>query len=162
MGFADKPCQRCGAVFSPTGANSRWCSDECCRGLAVCQHCDKSFVPGKKTARKFCSRDCWDDALYPVGAKQLTGEGYVIVKVPKGTPGCITHGATRDRWIFVHRYVVQQRLGRPLLKTETVHHRNGNKQDNADENLELWASRHGRGQRVAEQKSHCPTCTCFD
>jgi hypothetical protein len=99
--------------------------------------------------------------LYPVGARQEQGD-YVIVKVPKGTPGTMTHGATRDRWMFEHRYVMQQRLGRPLLKTETVHHKNGDRKDNADENLELWKDRHGRGVRVAQAKPHCPTCRCFD
>lgn len=86
--------------------------------------------------------------------------GYVIVKVPIGTPGTITHGSNMDRWIFEHRYVMQKRLGRPLLPTETVHHKNGDKQDNRDENLELWKGRHGKGVRNADY--HCPGCRCFD
>jgi hypothetical protein len=84
--------------------------------------------------------------------------GYIIVKVPRGTAGTI--GGTLNRWMFEHRYVLQQHLGRPLLKTETVHHKNGDKQDNATENLELWRTRHGNGVRDGDY--HCPGCRCFE
>jgi hypothetical protein len=50
-----------------------------------------------------------------------------------------------------HRIVMEQMLGRPLTKNETAHHKNGVKSDNRPENLELWSSQHGRGQRVADQ-----------
>lgn len=49
-----------------------------------------------------------------------------------------------------HRRVMEKVWGRKLEKYETVHHKNGNRRDNRPENLELWSSRHGRGQRVTD------------
>ena len=46
----------------------------------------------------------------------------------------ITDKAT-GRPIRLHRLVAQERLGRPLLPEEVVHHRDGNSMNNAVENL---------------------------
>ena len=54
-------------------------------------------------------------------------------------------------FVFKHRLVMQEKLGRKLHKHETVHHKDGNRLNNHPDNLELWSSRHGRGQRVSDQ-----------
>jgi HNH endonuclease len=50
-----------------------------------------------------------------------------------------------------HRHVMEQMIGRALLPHETVHHKNGQRDDNRPQNLELWSSRNPKGQRIADK-----------
>ena len=65
------------------------------------------------------------------------------------------------RWIRVegrtmceHRHVMEKMIGRPLFPEETVHHKNGDRQDNRPENLELWSSRNPKGQRIQDKVAY--------
>jgi len=44
----------------------------------------------------------------------------------------------KGQYVFEHILVMERILGRYLLPTESVHHRNGVRDDNRPENLELW------------------------
>lgn len=46
--------------------------------------------------------------------------------------------------VLEHRLVMARKLGRPLLRTETVHHIDGDRMNNAPENLQLRQGKHGK------------------
>lgn len=58
--------------------------------------------------------------------------------------------ATANGFVYQHRFVMSEMIGRALFANETVHHKNGNRADNRPENLELWAKSQPAGQRVKD------------
>lgn len=70
--------------------------------------------------------------------------GYVWLRQPDGSR------------IAEHRLVMQEILGRELRSGESVHHKNGVRDDNRPENLELWVKSPRYGQRASDLI--CPHC----
>lgn len=167
-------CKQCGTDYQITSARLRvqerhyggrkYCSHRC-KGDAMkaafaarpapmftCERCNKEQVrpglsgkPGSYNYKqRFCDQTCATAARkkssdLPLGVKDR--HGYIW----------LFSGGKGGRYTPQHRKVMEDAIGRPLRPEETVHHRNGQRADNRIENLELWSSRHGKGQRVSDK-----------
>ena len=78
------------------------------------------------------------------GGRMVNKQGYVRVNVGK-TGYMFPAMVDRHGYVLEHRKVIAENLGRELSRHETVHHINGNKQDNRLENLQLRSGQHGQG-----------------
>lgn len=100
------------------------------------------------------------DPNYHNGRKSFRRIGYVYVYEPEHPSVVAKHSKdTRRGFIQEHRLVMEQTLGRYLVAGENVHHKNGVRDDNRPENLELWHRSQPSGVRDSDVP-HCPTCTC--
>lgn len=69
------------------------------------------------------------------GGRSKTRDGYILIYSPDH-PNRMKH----IPYVYEHRLVMEKSIGRYLLPGEVVHHRNGVRDDNRIENLELFSS----------------------
>jgi hypothetical protein len=83
----------------------------------------------------------------PNGGRTTDRDGYILVKA-NSHPSANSNGYVRE-----HRLVMESVLGRYLTSDEVVHHIDGNKANNAPENLHLYASNaeHKRDDMVGNE-----------
>lgn len=121
-----------------------------------CGHCGKvQAYPQHKNRpghyvykQKYCNRECSSQGRkhsYHLPMRMKSRHGYIWVFT----------GGKGGKYIPEHRLVMEKVVGRPLFSHETVHHKNGQRDDNRPQNLELWSSRHGKGQRVSDKVEFC-------
>jgi len=120
---------------------------------ATCMKCRASA--GKAKDNKTCScgvvinrqsEACVDCMAYPLrkGGKTKHQKGYIMVMMP--THPRLAH--TQRKYVFEHILVMEDHLNRYLLPGENVHHKNGVRDDNRIENLELWTKPQPSGVRA--------------
>jgi len=80
------------------------------------------------------------------GKGHLNKYGYRILSIPNHPNATTKKGAIAE-----HTYLMSLHLGRPLKKGESVHHKNGLRDDNRIENLELWHKGQPPGQRLEDK-----------
>lgn len=146
-------CKNCGLDFDSKTDSKKYCSSACYKKTKhqrylfkhgnkiqiTCKQCGK--VCEKYRGQKFCSIRCSADSrkkyhsipdcLASADRKIDKNLGYVRVYCPQH-PFANTWG-----YVYEHRILVEQRLGRLLQKDEHVHHRNGIRWDNRDDNLQV-------------------------
>ena len=88
-------------------------------------------------------RDVKRGAPSRYGEGTTNGNGYRMLRRPEHP------NAFKVGYVLEHTVVMTEHLGRPLRKGESVHHKNGIRDDNRIENLELMV-RHPSGQRPAD------------
>lgn len=77
--------------------------------------------------------------------KTTNKDGYVFIRMPDHPRASSYTGRVRE-----HIVVMEKILGRHLTAGEEVHHKNGVRNDNRPENLELWNKSHPSGARVED------------
>ncbi len=137
--------------MSETGDVKRWKQDGKCKKatLATCIHCgETSWVqslsrPLKEHRCRSCASEHRVYKVYPKGEKASNWRGgrfydksgYVMVWVDDAS--FYAPMIKQDRYAREHRLIMAMHLGRNLHSWETVHHKNGIKDDNRIGNLEL-------------------------
>lgn len=121
--------------FEPESLNLAVCSVESCAKSVMargfCEGHYGRFRRGKPLDVPFAKR-----AIRGNGSRWKNNHGYITV---------VPHGGKRTS---EHRLVMEAMIGRPLRSDESVHHKNGVRDDNRPENLELWVRTQPAGQRV--------------
>ncbi len=132
-------CEECGRDFRPSSRHLRC---PACRAKANCS-CGRRRQ-GKSATCAACRTVAGSANGNWKGGRTRHKAGYVMVRVPD-------HPRARaSPYVFEHILVAEDLLGRFLEPGESIHHRNGVRDDNRPENLELWTRPQPSGIRASD------------
>lgn len=131
-------CQECGNVFHDVRNKRSKCS-KCRRWYGKCPKCGGRMGSQSSQCGKCRNARSGPDSPTWKGGKTRHNKGYVMEM-------CLE----RKRYVMQHILVMEDSLGRRLLPGENVHHRNGVRDDNRIENLELWVKPQPTGVRTED------------
>lgn len=92
---------------------------------------------------KYCSKECFINSYWTEEQKKKFSDKRSGIGNPNFRDGYLktNKGYIRicvsGKYIHYHRYLMEKHTGRKMLKTDHVHHVNGDKEDNRIENLEI-------------------------
>jgi hypothetical protein len=175
-----KTCAICNKTSSL--GHKKYCLE--CRDkiASICMDCGKEFFYGAKykrcskctyhkdkIERPFALKTVIDKRSAKIAEKRRIEKGlpidHVFHKGPKGE-GYLDKKGYRKMVLkkpcgkgyirkYQHVLVMEKSLGRELMSNENVHHKNGIRDDNRFENLELWNKGQPAGQRVEDKVKWC-------
>lgn len=122
------------------------------RKFYVCQldDCEDPHLSGGFCSRHYYKNRRHGDPYYTQPKappkRALDKQGYAYLTNMHDHPNARKNGN-----IFEHIVVMAEKLGRPLVKGENVHHINGVRDDNRPENLEVWNVSQPSGQRPEDK-----------
>jgi len=98
---------------------------------------------------------CGEDHPSWKGGRSADGNGYILIHLSGDDQ--MASMRSRSGYVREHRLVMARYLGRPLRRSESVHHINGIRTDNRLENLQLYHGVHGPGVAL-----RCADCGSVD
>lgn len=110
----------------------------------TCGDCGKPIVD--KNGSGYCLKHAALRRRGRIKGSHINAQGYVVLTGMWEHP----NHDRRNGCVLEHVKVMSEVLGRPLRPGENVHHKNGIRNDNRPENLELWVSSQPSGQRIAD------------